>query len=188
MPKTPRLFDASDYVPVAERIAAFYEQNPNGRIVTRLVERTTSIVIVRASAYRSHTDQGPSATGWAAERPGYGEINTVACLENAETSAVGRALANLGLHAARRTPAAADRTATASAAANDRRPASAQSLGIATIYEAPVFHSVPPAAPATAMSSCPSSKTPPCSPAASANPPTWCPRRCTRSPTVATVR
>ena len=46
----------------------------------------------------------PAATGWASEREGDGEINRVACLENTETSAVGRALANLGFTASRRRP------------------------------------------------------------------------------------
>ncbi|HET7456265.1 MAG TPA: hypothetical protein VFJ74_01340, partial [Gemmatimonadaceae bacterium] len=41
----------------------------------------------------------PAATGWASEREGDGEVNTVACLENTETSALGRALANLGFAA-----------------------------------------------------------------------------------------
>jgi hypothetical protein len=46
----------------------------------------------------------PAATGWASEREGDGEINRVACLENTETSAVGRALANLGFTASSRRP------------------------------------------------------------------------------------
>jgi hypothetical protein len=46
----------------------------------------------------------PAATGWASEREGDGDINTVACLENTETSAVGRALANLGFTASAKRP------------------------------------------------------------------------------------
>ena len=49
-------------------------------------------------------DVQPAATGWASEREGDGEINRVACLENTETSAVGRALANLGFTASSRRP------------------------------------------------------------------------------------
>ena len=46
----------------------------------------------------------------------------------------------------------------------------------------------PPTAPATRRSSCRSSRTPRCSRAASASPPTWSPRRCTPSPTAAAGR
>jgi hypothetical protein len=54
------------------------------------------VITFRALAYRSASDTEAAATGWAAERDDDGEINAVACLENAETSAIGRALANLG--------------------------------------------------------------------------------------------
>ena len=45
-----------------------------------------------------------AATGWASEREGDSDINSVACLENTETSAVGRALANLGFTASSKRP------------------------------------------------------------------------------------
>ncbi|MFL5487451.1 MAG: hypothetical protein ACJ8AJ_03110 [Gemmatimonadaceae bacterium] len=54
--------------------------------------------------YRDSSDSPPAATGWASEREGDGDINTVACLENTETSAVGRALANLGFTASTKRP------------------------------------------------------------------------------------
>jgi hypothetical protein len=85
------------YVPVADRIRRFYERFPGGRIVTKLVRRTDSEVVVRAAVFRNTLETRPAATGLAAEREGDGDINTVACLENTETSAIGRALANLGL-------------------------------------------------------------------------------------------
>src|SRR5687767_13018686 len=56
-------------------------------------------VVFRASVYRTEKSRTPAATGWASERIGDGDVNTVACLENTETSAIGRALANLGLTA-----------------------------------------------------------------------------------------
>jgi hypothetical protein len=97
-------FDPTVYAPVAERIRLFWEAFPDGRITTRLVSRTTQEVVFEARVYRSMTDTRPAATGWAAEREGDGEINAVACLENTETSAVGRALANLGFTAAKERP------------------------------------------------------------------------------------
>lgn len=94
------------YAPVAERVRLFYERYPTGRIVTVMVSRTAEDVVFRAAVYRDASDPMPAATGWAAEREGDGDINTVACLENTETSAVGRALANLGLTASRERPSA----------------------------------------------------------------------------------
>jgi hypothetical protein len=54
--------------------------------------------------YRDRSDAEPAATGWAREFEGDGEINQVACLENTETSAIGRALANLGFAASKKRP------------------------------------------------------------------------------------
>ena len=99
-------FDLASYAPVAERITLFYETFPRGRIITELVSRTERDVVFRAQVYRDASDAAAAATGWAAEREGDGEINTVACLENTETSAIGRALANLGFTASRERPSA----------------------------------------------------------------------------------
>ena len=106
MPKTTLAWNPADYATVAERITAFYAAFPFGRIVTELAARTEREVTFRAAVFRSPDEPLPAATGWASEREGDGEINAVACLENAETSAIGRALANLGFSASRRTGAA----------------------------------------------------------------------------------
>ncbi|MBW8770355.1 MAG: hypothetical protein JF589_11400 [Gemmatimonadetes bacterium] len=96
--------DLSDYALVADRITLFYERYPDGRIVTELHSRADREITFRALVFRSAADVQPAATGWASEREGDGEINRVACLENTETSAVGRALANLGFTASSRRP------------------------------------------------------------------------------------
>lgn len=103
MQKTDLAF-SDDYAPVADRVRMFYDRYPDGRIVTTLIERTDHGVVFKAAVFRYASDSGPAATGWAAEREGDSEINTVAYLENAETSAVGRALANLGLLASTKRP------------------------------------------------------------------------------------
>jgi hypothetical protein len=93
-----------EYAPVADRIALFYERFPAGRIITQLTMHNGREVVFRASVYRTERSRTPAATGWASERVGDGDVNTVACLENTETSAIGRALANLGFTASRRRP------------------------------------------------------------------------------------
>ena len=104
MPKTDPEIRLSDYSTVADRIALFYAAYPAGRILTQLMSRENGETIFKALVFRQSDDKHPAATGWAAEREGDGEINTVACLENTETSAVGRALANLGFTASSKRP------------------------------------------------------------------------------------
>lgn len=106
MPKVSERFDPNTYAPVADRLTLFWSAHPNGRIETRLAERSDIEVVFEARVYRDAAETKPAATGWAAERVGDGEVNTVACLENTETSAIGRALANLGFTASRQRPSA----------------------------------------------------------------------------------
>jgi hypothetical protein len=94
----------SDYALVSDRITLFYLRYPTGRIVTQLHSRSDTEITFRALVYRGADDRRPAATGWASERRDDGEINQVACLENTETSAIGRALANLGFTASTRRP------------------------------------------------------------------------------------
>jgi len=104
VPKHELLFDVGEYAPVADRVTLFYARFPTGRIITRLISRTEQEITVQAFVFRSVEEQRPSATGLASERIGDGDVNTVACLENTETSAIGRALANLGLTASAQRP------------------------------------------------------------------------------------
>ena len=104
MPKYEVVSGGGEYAPVADRITLFYARYPTGRILTRLVSRTEHEITVQAYVFRSVEEVRPSATGLASERIGDGEVNTVACLENTETSAIGRALANLGLTASHNRP------------------------------------------------------------------------------------
>jgi hypothetical protein len=104
VPKQDLVLHAGDYAPVADRITLFYQRYPTGRILTRLISRTRYEITVQAFVFRSVTELRPTASGLASERIGDGDVNTVACLENTETSAIGRALANLGLTASARRP------------------------------------------------------------------------------------
>ena len=91
-------FDLSKYIPVHSRITSFYEKYPEGRIVTELVSlnEESGFVCIKASAFRACDDAEPSSTGHAFEIRGQGYVNTTSFIENGETSAIGRALANLG--------------------------------------------------------------------------------------------
>jgi prophage DNA circulation protein len=103
-------FNLEDYETVEERITRFYAANPNARIVTqevtKEVDRAKGIWTVKAFLYLSDADQAtdlPKATGYAFEVDGQGMANKTSALENCETSAIGRALANAGYSGNRRT-------------------------------------------------------------------------------------
>ena len=104
MSKSDSFFNPDQYATVAERIELFYTRYPQGRINTQLISRDEGEITFKALVYRSADDNFAAATGWACEREGDSDINSVACLENTETSAVGRALANLGFIASTRRP------------------------------------------------------------------------------------
>lgn len=85
-----------DYETVDERLHKFWDAHPNGRMMTELVLNTETQYIVKACAYRDADNEVPAATGYAEEQVGSSKVNEDSALENCETSAIGRALANLG--------------------------------------------------------------------------------------------
>lgn len=94
-------FNLDEYELVEDRIRRFYEDHPDGRIVTYEIsdknDRAKGYFIVRAVIYTDHEDQHmncPKASGMAFEIEGTAGANRTSALENAETSAIGRALAN----------------------------------------------------------------------------------------------
>jgi hypothetical protein len=96
-------FNLNEYETVAERIARFYKEYPDGRIstinLTQQHDRAISTWVVQAFIYFTADDQYkgiPKASGLAFEVDGTGMANKTSALENAETSAIGRALANAG--------------------------------------------------------------------------------------------
>jgi hypothetical protein len=94
-------FNLDDYAPVEERIALFYEGHPEGRIHTTVERLEPPLVVFRAEVYRDAEDTRPWATGYAYEKEGEGHVNRTSYIENCETSAIGRALANAGYHGKR---------------------------------------------------------------------------------------
>ena len=106
-------FNLNEYEPVKARKQRFYGDHPNGRIVVSLVNSEESIqnmALFKAYIYLTAEDQEkglPRATGYALElrdtelkatRDGrtYESVNFTSWTENAEESAVGRALDNAG--------------------------------------------------------------------------------------------
>lgn len=83
-----------NYAPVSDRIAAFWRDNPDGRIATRLLVDDGTRVLFKAEVYRSAEDAYPMAEGYAEEIRGSSNVNKTSAIENGETSAIGRALAN----------------------------------------------------------------------------------------------
>jgi len=90
------MFNLEDYETVEERLVKFWKDHPDGRIDTLLVESTLQRFIVKASVYRTEVDAQAWTTGYAEETVSTRGVNSTSALENCETSAIGRALANAG--------------------------------------------------------------------------------------------
>jgi signal recognition particle subunit SEC65 len=90
------MFNLSEYQTCAERLELFWKEHPDGRIDTKLIEATGGRFIVQAYIYRTEVDQHPWASGLAEETIAGRGVNATSALENAETSALARALANAG--------------------------------------------------------------------------------------------
>jgi len=87
-------FNNDDYASVAERVALFWVECPDGRIMTECTADDGKRVVFKASVYRHRDDAEATATGYAEELRADRGINATSCYEVTETSAVGRSLAN----------------------------------------------------------------------------------------------
>ncbi len=81
-----------EYVPVSERVKELHLQEVESDIETEIISNTEKMVVVKATV----TINGEKYTGHSQAEWGTGMMGKVA-LENAETSAVGRALGFAGL-------------------------------------------------------------------------------------------
>lgn len=90
-------FNLADYEPVHERLPKFWALHPKGQIKTDMTAHSTDYQFVVFKCELYDNDKNLIATGWAYEQAGKGYVNATSHIENAETSAIGRALANMGL-------------------------------------------------------------------------------------------
>jgi hypothetical protein len=90
------MFNLEDYETVEERLVKFWKEHPDGRIYSEIVEHTLQRFIIKASIFRTEVDAHPWTTGLAEETVSTRGVNSTSALENCETSAIGRALANAG--------------------------------------------------------------------------------------------
>jgi hypothetical protein len=96
-------FNLNDYETVEERLRRFWSSEiaEDARMITvnhtTPQDRAVGTWVVEARLYLNQEDQArnlPKTTGWAFEVDGVGMANKTSALENAETSAIGRCLAN----------------------------------------------------------------------------------------------
>jgi len=85
----------NDYVPVNERLKYFRQNYPEYSLKSKVIEKTADSVLIKATI--CDKDGRVIATGIAEELKDASRINKTSYVENCETSAWGRALANFGI-------------------------------------------------------------------------------------------
>ena len=90
------MFNLADYEPVEVRLEKFIKDYPAFRISTELEVVEKDRYIVKAYLFKDASDGVAWATGYAEETVTSRGVNQTSALENCETSAIGRALANAG--------------------------------------------------------------------------------------------
>ena len=90
------MFNLADYEPVEVRLEKFIKDYPDFRISTELEVVEATRYIVKAYLFKTSQDSIAWATGYAEETVSTRGVNQTSALENCETSAIGRALANAG--------------------------------------------------------------------------------------------
>jgi hypothetical protein len=93
------MFNLQDYETVETRLEKWHGQYPDSRVETELIEASNTRFIVFCKLFKTEADPKPCATGLAFETITEKGVNSTSALENCETSAIGRALANAGFAA-----------------------------------------------------------------------------------------
>jgi len=98
------MFNLADYETVEVRLEKFIKDYPDSRIATELEVCDRDRYIVKAYLYKAAADTVAWTTGHAEEKVTDRGVNSTSALENCETSAIGRALANAGYAAKGKRP------------------------------------------------------------------------------------
>jgi hypothetical protein len=98
------MFNLADYETVEVRLEKFIKDYADFRIATELEVVEKDRYIVKAYLFKTSSDSVAWATGYAEEKITDRGVNSTSALENCETSAIGRALANAGYAAKGKRP------------------------------------------------------------------------------------
>jgi hypothetical protein len=98
------MFNLADYETVEVRLEKFIKDYADFRIATELEVVEKDRYIVKAYLFKTSSDGVAWATGYAEEKITDRGVNSTSALENCETSAIGRALANAGYAAKGKRP------------------------------------------------------------------------------------
>ena len=98
------MFNLADYEPVEVRLEKFIKDYPDFRIATELEVCEKDRYIVKAYLFKDAQQGLALSTGLAEEKVTDRGVNQTSALENCETSAIGRALANAGYAAKGKRP------------------------------------------------------------------------------------
>jgi hypothetical protein len=92
------MFNLDDYQTLDQKLIEFWEKYPDGRIETQLIEVTETRFIVVCRIYKTEAETKAAAMGHAYEVIGSSPTNKNFALENAESSAIARAIGFLLAH------------------------------------------------------------------------------------------
>ena len=104
------MFNLADYETVEVRLEKFIKDYADFRIATELEVCDKDRYVVKAYLYKVATDTVAWTTGYAEEKVTDRGVNSTSALENCETSAIGRALANAGYAAKGKRPSREEMT------------------------------------------------------------------------------
>jgi hypothetical protein len=104
------MFNLADYETVEVRLEKFIKDYPDFRISTEMELCEKDRYIIKAYLFKTAGDSVAWTTGYAEEKITDRGVNSTSALENCETSAIGRALANAGYAAKGKRPSREEMT------------------------------------------------------------------------------